>query len=111
MYCSQCGTELNDKAVICVKCGCAVGDTESLTQRRQFGNFNSEWLTTVLLCLLLGALGIHRFYTKNNDIAVLQLILGILTCGIVSVIWAIIDFILLVTGGYKTGDGRILKNG
>ncbi len=24
MFCTQCGQEINDKAVICVKCGCAV---------------------------------------------------------------------------------------
>ncbi|MCR4726389.1 MAG: zinc ribbon domain-containing protein [Clostridia bacterium] len=24
-YCSKCGTELVDEAVVCVKCGCAVG--------------------------------------------------------------------------------------
>lgn len=26
MFCKNCGNELNDKAVICTKCGCAVGN-------------------------------------------------------------------------------------
>lgn len=35
MYCAHCGAEINDKAVVCVKCGCAVGDglaTKPVTQ-------------------------------------------------------------------------------
>lgn len=24
MFCANCGQEINDRAVICVKCGCAV---------------------------------------------------------------------------------------
>lgn len=24
MYCKECGAEINDKAVVCVKCGCSV---------------------------------------------------------------------------------------
>ncbi len=28
-YCSKCGNELVDEAVVCVKCGCAVGNIKS----------------------------------------------------------------------------------
>lgn len=104
MFCQNCGSEINDKAVVCVKCGVAVAP-EATAPRKTMSN---EWLTAVLLCVFLGSLGVHRFYTKNTGIAVTQLILGLLSCCIISQIWALIDLILLMTGSYKTGDGRPL---
>ena len=109
MYCSQCGSKVNDHAIVCLKCGCAINGTYEISNRQK-GNFNGEWLTTLLLCLFLGFIAVHRFYTKNNDIAVLQLILGLCTCFIGSFIWAVIDLMELLVGSYRTGDGRILKN-
>ena len=68
----------------------------------------NEWLAAVLLCIFLGSLGIHRFYTKNTAVGAAQLVLGLLTCGVVSWIWSFIDMIMLLTGSYTTGDGRFL---
>ena len=102
MFCTNCGSEIDDKAVVCVKCGVAVKPIASPTAG------NNEWVTTLLLCFFLGWLGVHRFYTKNNDIAVAQLVLGVLSCGVVSGIWALVDFILILSGIYKKGDGQIL---
>ena len=31
MYCSNCGAEINDNAVVCVKCGCAVKRLEQVS--------------------------------------------------------------------------------
>ena len=30
-YCTHCGAEIDDKAVLCTKCGCAVGEIKSDT--------------------------------------------------------------------------------
>ncbi len=108
MFCQNCGAEINDKAVVCVKCGNAVVPAVSASPQKTQSN---EWLTAVLLCLFLGCFGIHRFYTKNTGIAVVQLILGLLSCCVISGIWAFIDLILLLTGNYTTGDGRSLTQG
>ena len=102
MFCTNCGAEINDRAVVCVKCGVAVKPIASSSAG------NNEWVTTLLLCFFLGWLGVHRFYTKNNDIAVAQLVLGVLSCGVASGIWALVDFILILSGSYKKGDGHIL---
>ena len=104
MFCQNCGAEINDKAVICVTCGVAVAPMATATQRTQ----SNDWLTTVLLCVFLGCFGVHRFYTKDTGIGAVQLILGLISCCIISEIWALIDLILLLTGNYKTGDGRSL---
>ena len=102
-FCQNCGAQINDKAIVCVKCGVAVVPIAA-TQK----TMSSEWLTAVLLCLFLGCFGVHRFYTKDAGIGSVQLVLGLLSCCIISEIWALIDLIGLLTGNYKTGDGRLL---
>jgi TM2 domain-containing membrane protein YozV len=59
-----------------------------------------DWLTTLLLCIFLGGLGVHRFYTGHTAIGVVQLLtLG--GCGI----WALIDLIMIITGDFKDANG------
>ncbi|HEX6481479.1 MAG TPA: TM2 domain-containing protein [Ktedonobacteraceae bacterium] len=59
-----------------------------------------DWLTTLLLCLFLGALGVHRFYTGHTAIGVVQLLtLG--GCGV----WALIDLIMIITGDFRDASG------
>src|SRR5216683_6915715 len=59
-----------------------------------------DWLTTLLLCLFLGWLGVHRFYTGHTVIGVIQLLtLG--GCGI----WVLVDFIMILTNSYRDSNG------
>ncbi|WP_067546015.1 TM2 domain-containing protein [Nocardia crassostreae] len=62
-------------------------------------------LTAGLLQLLIGTLGIGRFYLGYTTIGVLQLI----TCGGFG-IWALIDGILILTGKVPDPQGRPLKD-
>lgn len=62
-----------------------------------------DWLTTLLLCLFLGGLGIHRFYVGKTGTGIIQLFtLG--GCGI----WALIDLIMIITGDFKDINGQPL---
>jgi TM2 domain-containing membrane protein YozV len=99
MFCSNCGNEVSEKAVVCVKCGVALKPGLPVFQTEN----GKDWLTALLLCIFLGGLGIHRFYTKSTAIGVVQLLtLG--GCGI----WTLVDFIMILTGSYKDGDGQQL---
>lgn len=125
MYCRNCGNEVSEKAIMCVACGtpptagntycyncksdtaanaticmkCGVGLKNNHTQDGE----GKDWLTTLLLCFFLGFFGVHRFYTKHTGIGVAQLLTGG-GCGI----WALIDFIQIVTDNFKDADGNKL---
>jgi hypothetical protein len=125
MYCRNCGNEVSDKAVMCVACGtppkagdkfcynCKAETTANATICMKCGvalkgdnpveGEGKDWLTTLLLCIFLGYLGIHRFYTGHTGIGVVQLLtLG--GCGI----WALIDLIMIIVGSFKDAKGNNL---
>lgn len=97
-YCSNCGAEIADQAVVCPKCGCAVSLSPT-------GVSQKSWLVAVLLCLFLGGLGIHRFYLGRTASGILML----LTLGGLG-IWTIIDFFIILFGSFRDGDGLKVKN-
>ena len=64
-----------------------------------------DGLTTLLLSIFLGSLGVHRFYVGKIGTGILQLI-TVGGCGI----WTLIDIIMIVTGNFKDKDGNEIKN-
>jgi TM2 domain-containing membrane protein YozV len=63
----------------------------------------SSWQTTALLCVFLGSLGIHRFYSGHIVTGILQLLTGG-GCGI----WLLIDLIMIFTDNFRDGSGAPL---
>tara|TARA_B110000444_G_C18660463_1_gene510502 strand:+ start:636 stop:884 length:249 start_codon:yes stop_codon:yes gene_type:complete len=67
-------------------------------------NSDKDWMTTLLLAILVGGLGVDHFYTGKTMTGILKLItLG--GCGL----WALIDIIMIVTESYKDGNGLVIK--
>ena len=64
-----------------------------------------DWTTLLILSVLLGGLGVDRFFSGHIGLGVLKLI-TVGGCGI----WAIIDIIMIATGKFRDGEGRLVVN-
>lgn len=101
MYCRNCGSEMNENAVVCVKCGAAKGSGNAfcpycgketnagaavcLNCGAALNNANSTGiagegakskLVAGLLGIFLGGWGIHNFYLGYTQKAIIQILLG-----------------------------------
>lgn len=106
--CPNCGSQIDVRYAVCPNCK-AQQPVMYNNPQQQYGTppprvDDSRWLTALLLCLFAGGFGIHRFYTGDTVIGILQLLtLG--GCGI----WALIDLIMIITNDYRDSEGRRLK--
>lgn len=102
-FCAVCGKEINPGAAICTACGAAVKSTVA-------GGEQKSKLVAVLLAFFLGSIGIHDFYLGYNKNGIFKIVLTVCT-GVGGSIWALIDFIRLLTGSINAdANGVPLKN-
>lgn len=109
-FCQNCGNELKENQDVCLNCGKNVRKVET-------ANVNPEAKSKIaggLLGIFLGALGVHNFYLGYTGKAVAQLLISILSCGIlspVSGLWGLIEGIQILTGSInKDAQGIPLKD-
>lgn len=62
-----------------------------------------QWIVALVLCLFLGFLGAHRFYTGKIGTGLAML----LTAGGLGV-WTLIDFIIILAGAYRDHNDKEL---
>jgi TM2 domain-containing membrane protein YozV len=62
------------------------------------------FVLTLLLCALLGVLGIHRFYVGKVGTGLLMLLTGGL-----GGIWWIVDLVLIATGNFRDKEGLYIR--
>jgi len=127
MYCRNCANPIADNAAVCVKCGVARGQGQafcpncgnpttmpgasvctncgvSLGVPYSAGQQKSK-IAAGLLGIFLGAFGVHNFYLGYTGKAIAQLLMSILSCGIlaaVSSIWGLVEGIMILTGSINT---------
>ena len=125
-YCMHCGQIIDADCVVCPKCGKQVAELKSsrpdniIINNSNNNNNNvaaasvyggelispKSWLTTFLLCLFLGGIGIHRFYVGKIGTGILMILL---CCTGVSFVWCLIDFIMIILSKFRDKQGRLIK--
>ena len=121
-YCSECGTEVKNKegAEVCLNCGCKLKNSKinisnSLKGSNGTGKpIGNSKVVAGISAILLGAIGIHNFYLGYTNKAIAQLLISILSCGIlaiVSSVWGLVEGIQILTGSInKDAKGIPLKD-
>lgn len=122
--CDACKVNINGKAVCktCIESG--VFDLNSgykynkynynkynynRTNKQGYNNYyegkstQKSWLVTLLLCLFVGTIGVHRFYVGKIGTGILQLF----TFGGFG-IWTLIDFILIACKKFTDANGDLI---
>jgi hypothetical protein len=62
-----------------------------------------------LLQIFLGGFGVGRFYLGYTQIAILQIVATIFTCGI-GALWPLVDGIMILMGKVPDAEGRTLRD-
>jgi len=92
-YCWSCGAETVVAAEICVKCGVRLGR-----------GGDKDWTVALVLSIVVGYLGVDRFYLGYVGLGVLKLLTGG-GCGI----WWLVDIILIAMDKLPDSQGRPLR--
>lgn len=92
-HCWSCGAETLPAAEVCVKCGVRLTSAG-----------DKEWVVALLLSIIVGALGVDRFYLGYVGLGVLKLLTAG-GCGI----WYIVDIILIAMNKLPDAQGRPLR--
>jgi len=115
-FCKNCGKQISDIAVICPLCGAQVEQIEYAPRaadsaveyeyeyEEEASSGRSRWVA-FFLCLFLGWLGIHRFYTGKVGTGIVY----IFTFGLFTIGW-IADLALIAGGGFTDNEGLKLLN-
>jgi len=98
-FCESCGEIIKLAAEICPKCGVRQKSAKFIQNGEP--SVKSR-LVTFLLCTFLGGIGIHRFYVGKITSGIMQILFGWATL----FIWNLVDWIMILAGGFKDIDGK-----
>ncbi len=135
MFCTKCGSQLNESSAFCTRCGASAAPA---AEKIAADESPKSRLATSLLAWFLGEFGAHRFYVGKTETAVVMLAMGVLSgvcwfggffgalaaggdnpiwlllviAGVLYLavwVWSIVDFIVAVTGNFKDSQGKTIK--
>lgn len=122
-FCTNCGQKLDDNATFCYSCGKKLNETtekveEKETKNAKENNHSGVSVTTQkskiaagLFGIFLGGLGIHNFYLGYNSKGTTQLLLTVLSLGLlsfISAIWGLVEGVQILMGNITDADGNEL---
>jgi len=88
-FCSNCGVATNTNQILCVSCGATLSST--------IGSNEKNKLATVLLAIIFGCIGLHKFYLgyvkEGMIMLILSIVAGAITEGVFVLIMAVIGLI------------------
>ncbi len=99
-FCSSCGAEINEGAIVCVKCGCAVQGSGAPVGQRKTNKSLAKYI--FLSIITLGIYGLVVMSSVSNDInlaasrydgkrtmhyCLLYFLVGPITLGIAYIVW------------------------
>ena len=107
--CPKCGAEVDGDATKCFYCGAAVpasveAPSGAGTAPAASLPSNKNTIVALVLCVLVGILGVHRFYVGKVGTG----ILWVLTLGLAGVGW-IVDIVKIAKGQFTDRQGRALS--
>jgi TM2 domain/zinc-ribbon domain len=97
-YCPRCGHELAADQRYCSQCALPIAPDE-----RVYDDFEvspRSRLVALVLCVLLGFLGVHRFYVDRIGSGVVWLLTG----GVFGIGW-LIDIVRIAAGDFRDREG------
>ena len=116
MFCRNCGGEIPEEAVVCMHCGVPVAQAPQHGPPPEYRSAPpppygpmphpeaKSKIVAGILGIVLGGLGVHRFYLGYVGIGILQILVTLVTCG-VGALWGFIEGIVILVGGMPT-DAR-----
>ncbi len=97
-FCSNCGAPIPPNAPICMNCGVSA---------KQYLD-GKDKTAMALICFFLGGIGIHNFMMGENKKGIFKIATAIITCGFVSGIIALIDFIKILVDTYEVDPNKLI---
>jgi TM2 domain-containing membrane protein YozV len=108
-YCTKCGAVNDDTAQYCSNCQAPLtapvgGGYQPMESVNQGAGAMVDWkamgadkkITAGICAILVGWLGVHKFILGYTTEGVIQLVLGILTCGLTNII-SIVEGVIYLT--------------
>ena len=110
-YCSHCGAELLDAAVICPKCGCAVGEIKSDSQSVRWNGLTIAGFVVSFFSCIVGLIlsiialkQVKRSGENSKGMAIAGIIISSVSLAAI-ITYIFIYVILLVVIGFGGGFG------
>ena len=107
-YCPDCGRVYPSEMAYCIECGSMTVPGDPPRRRASYKDTvpaaGKSWLVTLLLCVFVGALGVHRFYVGKIGTGILWLLTG----GCLGIGW-IVDIIVIACGNFRDSHGAPIR--